>query len=558
LTLLEVSRAISSTLELEPLLELILDELKVVADYSGASVCVVEGDAMRILASRGATSADREDDAVGMRRPLLQGGAIWQALNRGRPAIIPDVRGEGPLAEGYRAWLGPDLEAAAFRYVRSSLFVPLVAQDRVIGLISMSRREPDQFTPRHARLALGIASQAALAIENARLYSRARADERRTAALAQIASIVALAGSLDRVLDDLARRVVETTGAQASAVFVTEGDLTAARLAGMHGLPPKYASGIEAAMQAGKLTFTLDDLDPARPLVRRIVWQTLLARPALANLRPFASQVGWDMTVLVPLATRGRKFGVLANYYHHEQEPDGEELAFLSAVGNQAAIAVENARLFAEAQEKASLEERARLARDLHDSATQTVFSVGMLAEAARAQHERGSERLGETLDRVATLAQQAHAEMRALLVELRPDAALQDGPREALDRLLDAVRTRSGLLIEQHGRLPASLPGAQAQALLRIVQEALNNAIKHAQASAVTVAVAECEDGLVVRVSDDGAGFDPAVLEERAQAAGGLGMRSMRERAAAAGLRLQVRSTPGAGTTVQLTLATP
>jgi signal transduction histidine kinase len=555
LTLLEVSRAIASTLELEPLLELILDQLKVVADYAGASVGTVDGDDLCLLASRGATRADRETPAIGLRLPLSRAGALWDQLSRKQPAIIDDVRGPGPLAASFRAWLGDELEGPPFRYIRASLLVPLVAHDRVIGLISLSRRDPGYYTDHHARLAEAIASQAALAIENARLYPRARAESRRTATLARIASSVAVAGPLDAVLTDLARRTVETSGARACAVFVTEGELTEARLLGVHGLLPDYAAEIEAAMQQGKLTFTLADLDPQRPIVRHNVWQTYMARPAIAHLLRYRERVHWDMTVLVPLATRDRKHGVLASYYHHADEPDADELAFLATIGNQAAIAVENARLFAAAQEKASLEERARLARELHDSATQTVFSKGMLANAAQRQHERGAAGLGETLARVSALAQQAHAELRALLFELRPEDVLAQGLGSGLERLAAAVQTRTGLPVTFAGTVAASLPPERALAVFRIIQEALNNAVKHARASSVTVAAALGGDGLRLTVADDGVGFDSAaVLASRS----GLGMRSMQERAAAAGLTLTIASAPGCGTRLALLIPVP
>jgi signal transduction histidine kinase len=396
-----------------------------------------------------------------------------------------------------------------------------------------------------------LTHQAALAIEHARLYTQAREEARRTRTLAETASSVALAGSVDRVLTDLAERVVETSGARACAFFVTEADLTAARLAGMHGLPPYYARAIESAMQRGQLTFTLQELEPERPLVRHNVWETYLARPVLSHLLPYRSQVDWDMTVIVPLATRGRKWGILASYYHHDQEPDADELTFLAANGNHAAIAVENARLFADAQEKASLEERARLARELHDSATQTVFSMGILAQAAQRQHERGGKQLAATLERVAVLAKQAHAELRALLFELRPDAALEHGLEQGLRQLVDAVRARTDFAIEFAGGISATVPADQAAALFRIVQEALNNAAKHAQATRITVTVGEEQGALQVSVADDGVGFDPDTLATRGS--GHLGMRSMRERAAAAGLVLEVASTPGSGTTVHI-----
>jgi signal transduction histidine kinase len=306
-------------------------------------------------------------------------------------------------------------------------------------------------------------------------------------------------------------------------------------------------------MQQGQLTFTLDELEPDRPIVRHNVWETYLATPVFAHLLPYQTQVNWDMTVIVPLATRGRKRGILATYYHHDQEPDGDERTFLAAVGNQAAIAVENARLLVTAQEKASLEERARLARDLHDSATQTVFSMGMLAQAAQRQHERGAEQLATTLKRVAVLAKQAHAELRALLFELRPDVALEQGLEQGLRQLVDAVQARSTSTIHYAGEASAAMPPDQAGALFRIVQEALNNAIKHAHARHVDVTLTEEKEALRVSVADDGVGFDPATVMTLDQ--GHLGLRSMRERAAAAGLILEVTSTPGVGTAVQVAM---
>jgi signal transduction histidine kinase len=324
-------------------------------------------------------------------------------------------------------------------------------------------------------------------------------------------------------------------------------------MTGMYGLPEEYARGIEQNMQRGYMTFTLEQLEESRPLIRRNVWQTYLAKPNFAHLLRFADQVEWDSTVLIPLVSRGRKLGVLAAYYAAEDVPDSDECAYLAAIGNQAAIAAENERLFVQVQEKASLEERARLSRDLHDSATQTVFSVGMLARAAQLQHQRGSERLGATLERVAALAQQAHAEMRALLFELRPETAVQEGLTQALERLVEAVRTRSGLKIEIRGDVPADLPPAEALALFRIVQEALNNAAKHSGAANVTVDFTADGGQLRVSVVDNGAGFDPHALLGRNQGIAGMGMRSRQERAASAGFGLKVISSPDTGTSVQL-----
>ncbi len=559
-TLLAVSQSVASTLELAQLLELILDQLKVVADYAGASVCTIDGDVIRIVASRGATRAERELEAIGLRLPLARGGALWETIVRGRAALIADVRGDEPLARAYREWLGAELAAPAFRYVRAWLGVPLAVNDRVIGLVSLSSREPDAYTPHHVRLATAIASQAALAVEKARLYRQAQEEARKTAALARIASSVALAEPLDTILRGLAQSVVEATGAEASAVVLTEGDPPRPRYAGAHGLPDDYGPAMAEAVRRGGPVFSMAALEAGQPLVLRDVWPALLARPELAPIHRFYREVTWDTIVSTPLIARGRPLGTLTCYYRSDRQPDAEAIAFQSAIADQAAVAVENARLFAEAQQRAVLEERSRLAQDLHDSATQTVFSVGMLARAALAQHSQGSAQLGATLERVAALAQDALLEMRALLFELRPETLAEQGLDAALARLVELFRPRTSMAIRYHGEAAPRLAPDTELAVFRIAQEALGNAVKHAEAGAAELRLTVEPGALRVTVRDDGCGFDPAapVVPSADGRRGGEGLRSMRERAVAAGLQLQIASEPGAGTTVAIAAPIP
>jgi signal transduction histidine kinase len=279
----------------------------------------------------------------------------------------------------------------------------------------------------------------------------------------------------------------------------------------------------------------------------------MLELPAFQPLHRFSKQVDWDTVLAAPMFARGSSLGTLTTYFRREREPDEEAIAFQVAIADQAAVAIDNARLFVEAQDKAVLEERARLAHDLHDSATQTVFSLGMLGRAAQEQHERGSARLGDTLDRVATLAQEALVEMRALLFELRPDVQLEQGLDVALTRLADTSRSRMGMSVEYMGEPVPRLRDAAETAIFRIAQEALGNAGKHAQASEVGVRLSVEDGHLRVKIRDNGVGFDPAapVMPSPDGTRGGQGLRSMQERAEAAGLSLRVESAPGAGTTV-------
>lgn len=203
-----------------------------------------------------------------------------------------------------------------------------------------------------------------------------------------------------------------------------------------------------------------------------------------------------------------------------------------------------------EAQTRAALEERQRLARELHDSVTQSLYSLTLLAEAGRRTAAAGDlakatgviARLGET-------AQQALKEMRLLVFELRPLALETEGLVDALRQRLEAVEKRAGLQATLHAEALPDLPAPVEHGLYRIAQEALNNALKHAGAAAVTVRLRAAAGQVELEVADDGRGFEPAAV----RGGGGLGLVSIHERAAALGGAVQIRSAPGAGTRVQV-----
>ncbi|HET7771855.1 MAG TPA: sensor histidine kinase, partial [Chloroflexota bacterium] len=213
--------------------------------------------------------------------------------------------------------------------------------------------------------------------------------------------------------------------------------------------------------------------------------------------------------------------------------------------------AIENARLYGQAQQAAALEERQRLARELHDAVTQTLFSASLIAEVLPRMWERDPLAARARLEELRQLTRGALAEMRALLLELRP-AALTEAPLPELLRLLTdaaAGRARMPVALEVEGDAAGEPLPAEAQvALYRIAQEALHNVAKHAGARRATVGLRFDPDGVTLRVEDDGVGFDPdAVSAER------LGVRIMHERAAAIGAALQVKAAPGHGAQVSV-----
>jgi signal transduction histidine kinase len=258
----------------------------------------------------------------------------------------------------------------------------------------------------------------------------------------------------------------------------------------------------------------------------------------------------------IPLTSRGQIVGVLNLTSNESKDFSDNDLALYKAIGSQVGIAVENAQLYSQAQQLAALEERNRLARDLHDSVTQTLFSITLTAESARAMLVKKPERVESQLDRLQTLARGALAEMPALIFQLRPAALEEQGLTMALQKHIDSVKSKEGLDISFTVDGDKRLSNEQEQALYRISQEALNNIVKHAQATHVEVKLTIGDSTAVLTIYDNGVGFEPlAVASRPSREHKSLGMTSMRERAELAGGQFEINSTPGQGTVISITL---
>ncbi|MER6914976.1 GAF domain-containing sensor histidine kinase [Streptomyces sp. NPDC000594] len=227
-----------------------------------------------------------------------------------------------------------------------------------------------------------------------------------------------------------------------------------------------------------------------------------------------------------------------------------EDEELLSILAQHAAIALTNARLYERSRELTIAEERSRLAHELHDAVSQKLFSLRLTAQAAAALVDRDPGRAKGELQQVAALAAEATEELRAAVVELRPAALDEDG-------LVNTLRTQIQVLDRAHSARVGfeaqgikALPAAQEEALLRVAQEALHNALRHSGGDRVYVTLVRRAQGAVLRVTDNGRGFEPRTVR---RAGRHLGLVSMRDRAGGVGGRLEVHSSPGAGTTIEM-----
>ena len=379
---------------------------------------------------------------------------------------------------------------------------------------------------------------------------RARAQrllEERLATLSRIASSLTIDAPVERTLEALAESAVNASTATACSVMLAGEGTDTIRLVGSYGLPEGYTEGLQAAFRAGVPSPTLEVIRTRRPVLLREAREGILSEPLFAPIHRFADEVLEDTIYIVPLIFRGRVIGAINFGYLPDREPTDDERVFLAAVADQTAVAVENARLFAEARGKATLEERQRLARELHDSVSQALYGIALGAKTARTLLEHDPNRAADPLDYVLSLAEAGLTEMRALIFELRPESLEREGLVVALEKQAAALRARHEIEVESTLCEEPEASLSVKETVYRIVQEALHNTVKHARASNVRIKMQCNPEQIALEISDNGVGFDA-----QGDFPGHLGLRSMRERASRLGGSLEVESWLGRGTRIR------
>ncbi len=722
--LLGVSNTVASTLDMQQLFALVLDQVSEVLPFTRGSVLVLEGDTLVSQYVRGPQVEGESYPTVLPRFPVAGLRHSLGDLLRGNPVAVVDVRGETAFARDFR-WMAGDLLDSVFRHTVSWLALPMVHKGRFIGMVAVSSDREGAFTERYANLGMAIANQAAIAIENARLFAESERRASEMTALSRIATTLDLEQSLSGTLDSVAQRVVESTGAIAASLSTLNEDGTLA-LGGEHGLPPGFFEAVAESVRRGGPRPNQQALKSHQPVVINNVQDYIASDEAYASLRQFSGQIEWDTIVIVPMRYADRDLGTLESYYRPGEAPDEREIGLISAMARQAATAIENAMLFSQTETRvrqlealtqiassfslelslpdlmdrmaeqivhattsvaalvtlqdargemqvigasgvpqgfgdaleaayragggttwrrtldekhtifqpnlrmervddprynpvrphlqsaawdsallspilhgtealgvlmlgypldaspneeerkfvdavadqtglviensrlyerassaAALEERQRLARELHDSVSQALYGIALGARTARRRiGDEGPANVTEPLDYVLSLAEAGLTEMRALIFELRPESIQQEGMVAAIGRQVAATQARYGIRVVADLCEEPEVSLDIKEAVYRIAQESMHNTVKHARATKIGVTLARQDDALVLEIADNGQGFDPS-----GEFPGHLGLRSMKERARDIGGELEVESEPGEGTTVRLTV---
>lgn len=361
---------------------------------------------------------------------------------------------------------------------------------------------------------------------------------------------------LQEILDYIVSAATQLLGTVSGAIYSLQPNQKTLVVQTTCGLPLAYATDLTFAADKSFLGQAIIKRQPV--VVSNIAATLAEQQDSLDEQRQSLLTQHYHTLLTVPLLRQGQQtadkvYGALALYYPEQRSFSDEEIGLVVAFATQATLAIENAQLRQRVEQTAILTERSRLARELHDSVTQSLYSMTLLSEGWRRMAVRGElGAVDERLAELGELSRQALKEMRLLVHELLPPALEKEGLLGALYQRIAAVEKRAGidarLLVDQVIELPSHLEAA----LYRITQEALNNALKHANATAVTVSLHTSADQVMLAINDNGKGF------AQANSVGGLGLITMRERTEHLGGTFTVDSTPNQGVTIRVQVPLP
>jgi signal transduction histidine kinase len=529
--LLEAGLALSSELSLPVILQRIVD---LAVDLTGArygalGVLGPDGSITEFITT-GVTEAERA--AIG-HIPVGR-GILGVLIDDATPLRLRDLA-EDPRSVGFPPNHPP---------MRSFLGAPVSARGHVFGNLYLTeKQDAEAFTDEDERALAMLAGQAGVAIENARLYQEAHDRARRLEAVREIATAILAGTNPDQVLGLVARHARELVGADLATLAVPAGpgELVVGAADGLHAEElagtsfPIEGSVSGEVIRTGKTVAVADATSDQR--IRQPALQAGGIGPAL--FAPLAVRGAVLGTLLVANATGGRPLGPA-------------DVQLTETFAEQAAVAVEHARLQQELDRLAVLEDRERIAKELHDGVIQALFAVGLglQGSALLARDAEVQRRIGgavEELDRVI-------GDLRNYIFGLRPGILADRQLDQALRRLGEELEQKAGVVtvVEVDPQAAAVLADVAAD-VVQLAREALSNVSRHAQATTCRVSLYRDDDTVVLEVDDDGQGFDPATARPEGQ---GLG--NLRTRVQALGGRVELASHQDEGTRVRVELIRP
>jgi signal transduction histidine kinase len=543
-TLLETSTAVVSSLDTGQVIDSILEQVQRLLGVETCAVLVMDEATRQLVvrASRGLSGRYVQElrlDASTRQMPA------WRAIDSGQPVQVPDVEADPVMAE-----LLPLVRTEGYH---SLLDVPLITAHSPPAVLVIYRADTHHFGTEEVNLAVTFANQAAMALENAALFSRTdeelQKQVRSLSALNRVMLTTSQSLVLDDVLNNALQAVVKVMEADAVWIYLLREGETTLRLRAQQGLSDEFAAAV-SEMEVG--------VGPNGRVAQ--TGQTLLVEDIRQDerLRMWAAgEEGLRSLAAVPLQAKEMVVGVLGAATGADTDRcfSSSEVELLSAIGGQVGIAVENARLYQRSRQMAILEERNRLAREIHDALAQGLTGIIVQLEAMERLAQRRPDQALASLQRAKDLARSSLQEARRSVWGLRPrsleDMTLTEALQGRVEALRDGGRLRTSFGVTGSRRVLS--PDVELN-LFRIAQEALTNIQRHAGAETVHVQLDYGRAHLRLVVEDDGEGLPELVGQASNDGDDGrpaLGLIGMRERAALLGGQMTVTSEPGQGTRI-------
>lgn len=526
----EISQQIASILDIDELLTQVTQLVRQTFKYYHVGIGLIEGEHVVYRVGSGVLWDQPNFQFKPARLKVGEEGISGWVAGFGTPLIIPDV-----ICDSRYVWMEGS-------QTKSELTVPIIVKGSVIGVLDIQSDRLNDFDQTDLEFIQSLANQTGIAIENARLYKMARHRAEQFRVITEVSQQITSILDINELLDRLVKLVQRTFSYYHIEIGLIEGDEIVYYVgAGELWEQPGFQANPDR-IQVGKEGITGWVAEFGKPLIVPDVGR----ESRYIHIEGCRTQ----SELAVPIITNKQVIGVLDVESDRLDDFDETDLEVMTLLANQAGIAIENARLYKNAKKAAALEERQHLARELHDSVTQSLYGITLYSQAAAGHLAMDHyEQVDRYLDEINETSMEALAEMRLLIYQLRPPVLEKEGLLTALQARLTAVEGRAGVKTHLKAELVDRLPFAMEEGLYHIAQEALNNALKHSHARSVNIAL--CQNGPVItlEIVDNGIGFDVA----KAYQEGKMGLPDMDEHAVELGGRLAVTSEPGKGTRVKV-----
>lgn len=532
-----IAAAVSQSLRLEEVLNTTLDKVLEVVQASVGGVHIIDAEAgvVKYSVSRGLRNEYlRRTDIVG-----LGGGFTERVIESDEPLLVEDISQDPRVAE-----LVIDRSG-----VQSFACVPLKSKGRVLGAMSVVSHRPRKLTWEDVRLLRVIANQIAVAIDNAQLYEETRRREREAEALYRVGQQISSLLDIDKILDSVVESVRQLLGTEAAALALIDERTEEIFMKATKGIRTDEFKSIRLQKGKGLAGRVIETGQPVKV-------EDYAAYPSITHeLDEVVRAEGLMAHLAAPIKMGGKVLGALYALEHRVHHFSDHDVSLLVGLASQAAIAIENARLYDQVQQLAILSERGRIAREMHDGIAQVLGYLILNSRTLAGLLAEGQVlRAAEELEKMRESLREAYNDVRASILGLRSSASIDKGLMPGLLEYVEDFGYQTGVqaeLVVKDVEGIAFAPAVETQ-LVRIVQEALTNTRKHAQASRAWVRIERDGDQAVVTVEDNGRGFE---VSEDGDSAGHFGLGIMRERAESVGGSVEVESVAGQGTKVIIRL---